>query len=230
PSSRFASLPDGLSPFNAGVAAHGGGDACGRRQSVGGPTSPWNCPPPLSRLPPHPFCSPTVFSHHVQLNPQLELLSHASREAILNSLHTNDSLIFTLRRSKTDQLGISFPIHIFRLNSYLSPYEPLTKYLSARYAANATPQHPLFLTETGKMATRFWFQKHFHNVLLISRIRSEHYSSHSFRIGAASTAARLGTSDQTIQVLGHWSSLAYHAYIRNNLNDLRRAHAQLGSI
>ncbi|KAI4828452.1 hypothetical protein KUCAC02_022543 [Chaenocephalus aceratus] len=146
------------------------------------------------------------------------------------SLHTNDSLIFTLRRSKTDQLGISFPIHIFRLNSYLSPYEPLTKYLSARYAANATPQHPLFLTETGKMATRFWFQKHFHNVLLISGIRSEHYSSHSFRIGAASTAARLGTSDQTIQVLGRWSSLAYHAYIRNNLNNLRRAHAQLGSI
>ncbi|KAI4804278.1 hypothetical protein KUCAC02_025911, partial [Chaenocephalus aceratus] len=50
------------------------------------------------------------------------------------SLHTNDSLVFTLRRSKTDQLGISFPIHIFRLNSYLSPYEPLTKYLSARRA------------------------------------------------------------------------------------------------
>ncbi|KAK1901466.1 putative CCR4-associated factor 1 like 5 [Dissostichus eleginoides] len=38
------------------------------------------------------------------------------------SLHTNDSLIFTLRRSKTDQLGISFPIYIFRLNFYLSPY------------------------------------------------------------------------------------------------------------
>ncbi|KAI4797231.1 hypothetical protein KUCAC02_025236 [Chaenocephalus aceratus] len=87
----------------------------------------------------------------------------------------------------------------------------------------STPQHPLFLTETGKMATRFWFQKHFHNVLLISGIRSEHYSSHSFRIGAASTAARLGISDQTIQVLGRWSSLAY-------LNDLRRAHAQLSSI
>ncbi|KAJ4918189.1 hypothetical protein JOQ06_014324 [Pogonophryne albipinna] len=101
------------------------------------------------------------------------------------SLHTNDSLIFTHRRSKTDQLGISFPIHIFRLNSYLSPYEPLTKYLSA---------------------------------------------SHSFRIGAASTAARLGISDQTIQVLGRWSSQAYHTYIRNNLNDLRQAHAQLSSI
>ncbi|KAJ4945994.1 hypothetical protein JOQ06_023672, partial [Pogonophryne albipinna] len=127
-----------------------------------------------------------------------------------------------LRRSKTDQLGISFPIHIFRLNSYPSPYEPLTKYLSARYDAHATPQHPLFLTETGKMATRFWFQKHFHYVLPILGICSEHYSSHSFRIGAASTAARLGISDQTVQVLGRWSSQAYHTYIRNNLNDLRQ--------
>ncbi|KAK1896224.1 Recombinase cre [Dissostichus eleginoides] len=136
----------------------------------------------------------------------------------------------TLRRSKKDQLGISFPIYIFRLNSYLSTYEPLTKYLSTRYAAHATPQHPLFLTETGKMATRFWFQKHFHNVLHISGIFSEHYSSHSFRIGAASTAARLGISDQTIQVLGRWSSQAYHTYIRNNLNNLRQAHAQLSSI
>ncbi|KAK5862929.1 hypothetical protein PBY51_018277 [Eleginops maclovinus] len=71
------------------------------------------------------------------------------------SIHTNDSLTFTLRRSKTDQLGISFPIDMFRLKSYLSP-----KYLSARYAAHAMAQHPLFLTETGKMATRFWFQKH----------------------------------------------------------------------
>ncbi|KAI4815990.1 hypothetical protein KUCAC02_006111 [Chaenocephalus aceratus] len=58
----------------------------------------------------------------------------------------------------------------------------------------------------------------------------QHYSSHSFRIGAASTSARLGISDQTIQILGRWSSQAYHTYIRNNLNDLRQAHAQLSSI
>ncbi|KAK1892785.1 DNA polymerase subunit delta-2 [Dissostichus eleginoides] len=99
--------------------------------------------------------------------------------------HHHLSLSNILRRTKTDQLGISFPIYIFRLNSYLIPYEPLTKYLSA---------------------------------------------SHSFHIGAASTAARLGIFDQTIQVLGHWLSQANHAYICNNLNDLRHAHAQLSSI
>ncbi|KAI9516405.1 hypothetical protein NQZ68_015906 [Dissostichus eleginoides] len=35
---------------------------------------------------------------------------------------------------------------------------------------------------------------------------------------------------QTIQVLGRCSSQAYHAYIRNNLNDVRHAHAQVSSI
>ncbi|KAI4801506.1 hypothetical protein KUCAC02_019401, partial [Chaenocephalus aceratus] len=233
--------------------------------------------------------SPTVFSHHIQLNPQLELLSHASREAILNSLapstlsayltgwncfkayhgayqlpfptldvisvcnfiththsiryispmvdltlecmfllaffsflrcsefaptssaynphhhpslsdispHTNDSLIFTLRRSKTDQLGISFPIHIFRLNSYLSPYEPLTKYLSARNIST----------------TSCLFRGYAQNTI-------EPFLPHRCSVHSSETR----TSDQTIQVLGRWSSLAYHAYIRNNLNDLRRAH------
>ncbi|KAI4799077.1 hypothetical protein KUCAC02_019244 [Chaenocephalus aceratus] len=142
------------------------------------------------------------------------------------SLHTNDSLIFTLRRSKTDQLGISFPIHIFRLNSYLSPYEPLTKYLSARYAANATPQHlntHSFSPKQGKWPHVSGSRNTSTTSCLFRGYAQKHYSSHSFRIGAASTAARLGISDQTIQVLGRWSSLAY-------LNDLRRAHAQLSSI
>lgn len=141
------------------------------------------------------------------------------------TIHTSDSLIFTLRRSKTDQLGISFPIYLFRLNSYLSPYEPPTKRLHFRHASNASPQHPLFLTETGN-GHPILVSKHLHRVLRISGITSEHYSRHSFRIGAASTAARMGISDQTIQVLGRWSSQAYSTYIRN-LNDLRQAHAQL---
>ena len=80
------------------------------------------------------------------------------------------------------------------------------------------------------MANRFWFQKHLHQVLRISGVSPELYSSHSFRIGAASTAARLGISDQTIQVLGRWSSQAYRSYIRNNLNDLRQTHVQISSI
>ena len=40
------------------------------------------------------------------------------------------------------------------------------------------------------------------------------YSSHSFRIGAASSAAAAGIPDWRIQSLGRWSSDCYRQYIR----------------
>lgn len=51
------------------------------------------------------------------------------------TIQTSDSLIFTLSKSKTNQLGVSFPIYTFRPNSYLSSYEPLIKYIGSRYTA-----------------------------------------------------------------------------------------------
>ncbi|KAG1957226.1 proline and serine-rich protein 1-like [Pimephales promelas] len=123
--------------------------------------------------------------------------------------HTPDSLIYNLKRSKTDQFGESSPIYLFRLHSFLSPYEPLSEYVSSRYANLSSPREPLFLTENRKMATRFWFSKHFQSILSISGISPEHYSTHSFRIGAATTAASMGISDETIRILGRWSSEAY---------------------
>ena len=43
-------------------------------------------------------------------------------------------------------------------------------------------------------------------------------SSHSFRIGAATTAASAGIPDRTIRTLGRWSSDCYRRYIRLSLN------------
>ena len=40
------------------------------------------------------------------------------------------------------------------------------------------------------------------------------FSSHSFRIGAATVAARNGVPDHLIQTMGRWSSNAYQLYIR----------------
>ena len=40
------------------------------------------------------------------------------------------------------------------------------------------------------------------------------YSGHSFRIGAATSAAAEGIEDAVIKILGRWSSSAYLAYVR----------------
>ena len=45
-------------------------------------------------------------------------------------------------------------------------------------------------------------------------VNPQRYSSHSFRIGAASAAAAAGIPDWRIQALGRWSSDCYKRYIR----------------
>ncbi|TKS86208.1 Titin [Collichthys lucidus] len=121
---------------------------------------------------------------------------------------------------KTNQSGQPQPVYLFRLNSPLSPHEPLLKYINSRLACQASPLDPLFISETGRVATRSWFHHHFRQILLRSGIPPEPYSGHSFRIGAASTASRRGIPDNTTKMLGRWASTAYLAYVRNDLNDI----------
>ncbi len=50
---------------------------------------------------------------------------------------------------------------------------------------------------------------------------------HSFRIGAATTAAHKGLSQQQIQELGRWSSEAFKSYIRSDRSHSKEAHQTL---
>lgn len=49
---------------------------------------------------------------------------------------------------------------------------------------------------------------------LVNRLCIQAYAGHSFRIGAATTAAAAGVPAHTIKMMGRWSSEAYTLYIR----------------
>ena len=49
---------------------------------------------------------------------------------------------------------------------------------------------------------------------LRANLPADKYAGHSFRIGAATTAASAGIEDSTIQTLGRWQSSSYLLYVK----------------
>ena len=68
--------------------------------------------------------------------------------------------------------------------------------------------------EDGRLLTRARFVQAIRTGLKEAGIDDSKYCSHSFRIGAATTAAAVGIEDSVIKTLGRWESLAYLQYIK----------------
>ena len=71
------------------------------------------------------------------------------------------------------------------------------------------------------------FVEHVCRTVLAANIPAHLYTGHSFRIGAATTAASAGIEDSTIQTLGHWKSSAYLLYIRLNPSHLENLYTTI---
>ena len=80
-------------------------------------------------------------------------------------------------------------------------------------ASNGRPG-PLFQSREGVPLTRPRLNTLIRELVSHTGRPPQRYSSHSFRIGAASTAAAAGIPDWRIQALGRWSSDCYRRYIR----------------
>ena len=97
---------------------------------------------------------------------------------------------------------------IGKTNNDSCPVTALLSYLARR---GNTPG-PLFQWDNHTPLSKSKFVEHVHQALLWANIPAHLYTGHSFRIGAATTAALAGIQDSTIQTMGRWKS-STHSYI-----------------
>ena len=72
----------------------------------------------------------------------------------------------------------------------------------------------------GRPLTRDEFVRRIRQALNELGLNASDYAGHSFRIGAATSAALAGIPDHLIKVLGRWESDAYTVYVRTNKESL----------
>ena len=118
-----------------------------------------------------------------------------------------------IKASKTDQFHKTSTVTIGSTNTSTCPVAALKKYL---LFITAQPHKPLFRFLDGTYLTRDSFTIHLRSLLQSLGVDPATYASHSFRIGAATTAAAAGLPDWQIQAMGRWSSDCYTRYIRTS--------------
>ncbi|XP_073246070.1 uncharacterized protein [Porites lutea] len=117
-----------------------------------------------------------------------------------------------IKKSKTDPFRETAKLTIAKSNSTVCAVTALRDYLLQTNPSGAT--QPLFQFSDGRHLTRSSLTNNLRALLKVCGLDSTCYASHSFRIGAATTAGAAGLPDWLIKVLGRWKSDAYQSYIR----------------
>ena len=108
----------------------------------------------------------------------------------------------------------SFTIHLQqnRSNSLLCPYKTLLDFMSIRN--HSSPDAPLFSFMDDSPVLRHYFTTRLRDAVQFCGLDLGRYQAHSFRIGAATTAAAAGYTEVQIKNMGRWNSDAFKKYIR----------------
>ncbi|KAL3876516.1 hypothetical protein ACJMK2_034360 [Sinanodonta woodiana] len=121
----------------------------------------------------------------------------------------------TLKTSKSDPFNKGVEVKVFE-NCRFNPVQAMISYRGLRVKQGALAQSPLFLESEfdSSPLSRYTFINYLRNVLSHLGYEDSQFSGHSFRIGAATSAAASGVEDHIIKALGRWSSDCYTRYIR----------------
>ena len=115
-----------------------------------------------------------------------------------------------IKRSKCDQFSRGVTLSVGATGTDICPVASMLGYMVQRGSSHG----PLFLFSDGRPLTRDRFVSSLRKALSECGINPTLYAGHSFRVGAATTAALHGIQDSLIKTLGRWDSSAYMIYIR----------------
>ena len=179
-----------------------------------------------SSLRPHLPITPTMFCMTFFGFFRMGELTTPSQRAFDSSVHLTfgdiavDSMMNTqlirvsFKQSKTDHFRSGAQVFLGRTgDKKLCPVAAVLAYLAVRQGGDG----PLFYYTNGTYLTKDNFIKPVREALNTLGYVSEKFASHSFRIGAASTAAKAGIDEATIKAMGRWRSDAYQTYVRGPL-------------
>ena len=130
---------------------------------------------------------------------------HLSLEDVALDSRTAPTIIWlTIKQSKTDPFRKGVRLCLGRTGSVVCPIKAVLPYLAIRGSAPGS----LFILESGAHLTRAHFKSLLSATLKSAGLDDSQYNTHSFRIGAATSAKAVGISDVHIQLLGRWRSSA----------------------
>ena len=138
-------------------------------------------------------------------------LTHLSLGDVnIDSTVSPRSIRLLIKASKTDPFRVGVYIYMGKTECLLCPVAALLSYIERR----GLDPGPLFRLEDKRPLTRDKFVREVRQALKAAGYDEEKYAGHSFRIGAATTAAAAGIEDSLIKSLGRWQSTAYLSYVK----------------
>ncbi len=150
--------------------------------------------------------------------------AHLNFEDVAMDSLTQPSLLqIRLKASKTDPFRRGVDVFIGYSGDSLCPVRALATYLSVRGGSSGM----LFHFQDGRLLTRERFVANVRRALERTGLKCGAYAGHSFRIGAATTAAHCEVNDATTKLLGRWESAAYLLYVKMPPEELARFSAVL---
>ena len=137
-------------------------------------------------------------------------------------------MLVRLKVSRTDHFRQGQTIVIGKTKSPLCPISAMVVYLNSRPLSSDS--RPLFTYVSGGLLTREKLTRK--TRLLISKggLDQREFAGHSFRIGAATTAASANLPSWLIKVLGRWSSDCFERYIKTPPSVLAQVPQKLVSL